>query len=153
MPGPTERNEDSDAHRQRGAGDGGFQGGLENALLRLTLTDPATGLPNTLYLDLIRNWETAVAARQGAAVHVVALTLDGGTALTRRQLAWDLAEAVRKSDFLASAGPERFYLLLAVRDAGDLATVRRRIEDVVTAVNAKGPSEFHISVDFPSRDD
>ncbi|MDQ6828912.1 MAG: hypothetical protein M3081_08605 [Gemmatimonadota bacterium] len=126
---------------------------MENALLRRTLTDPATGLPNTLYLDLIRNWESAVAARQGAAVHVVALTLDGGTELSRRQLAWDLAESVRKSDFLASAGPERFYLLLAVRHAGDLATVRQRIEDLVTAVNAEGSSEFHITVDFPSRAD
>jgi hypothetical protein len=118
--------------------------GLENSLLRRVLTDPATGLPNTLYLDLIRNWEEAVADRQGADVLLLALKISGGTEPLRRRLAWDLAESVRKSDFIASEGPQRFYLLLAVREAEDLATIQGRVEQIVEQLNAKASPETQI---------
>ena len=60
--------------------------GLENSLLRRVLTDPATGLPNTLYLDLIRNWEEAVADRHGADVLLLALKITGGQLQQQRIL-------------------------------------------------------------------
>ena len=122
--------------------------GLENNLLRRALTDPATGLPNTLYLDLIRNWEEAVADRHGADVLLLGMTLTGGTESLRRRLAWDLAESVRKSDFIASEGPQRFYLLLAVREAEDMATIRGRIEQIVAQLNARASPETQIRFDL-----
>ena len=118
--------------------------GLENSLLRRVLTDPATGLPNTLYLDLIRNWEEAVADRQGADVLMLALKITGGTEALRRRLAWELAESVRKSDFIASEGPHRFYLLLAVREAEDVATIQARVEQIVAQLNAQASPETQI---------
>ncbi len=118
--------------------------GLENSLLRRVLTDPATGLPNTLYLDLIRNWEEALADRHGSDVLLLVLTLSGGTEALRRRLAWELAESVRKSDFIASEGPQRFYLLLAVREAEDMNTIRGRIDRVVAQVNAEASPETQI---------
>ena len=122
--------------------------GLEHSLLRRALTDPATGLPNTLYLDLIRNWEEAVADRQGADVLLLALTLSGGTETLRRRLAWELAESVRKSDFIASEGPHRFYLLLAVREAEDVETIRGRVEQIVSQLNTQASPETQIRFDL-----
>ena len=121
---------------------------LENALLRRMLTDPATGLPNTLYLDLIRNWEEAVADRHGADILLLGMTLSGGTESLRRRLAWDLAESVRKSDFIASEGPHRFYLLLAVREPDDVETIRARIDNVVAGLNTQSPPETQIRFDL-----
>jgi GGDEF domain-containing protein len=118
--------------------------GLENSLLRRVLTDPATGLPNTLYLDLIRNWEEAVADRQGADILLLALKISGGTEALRRRLAWDLAESLRKSDFIASEGPQRFYLLLAVREAEDMATIQGRVEQIVAQLNTQASPETQI---------
>ena len=118
--------------------------GLENSLLRRVLTDPATGLPNTLYLDLIRNWEEAVADRQGADILLLALKISGGTEALRRRLAWDLAESLRKSDFIASEGPQRFYLLLAVREAEDMATIQERVEQIVAQLNTRASPETQI---------
>ena len=117
---------------------------LENNLLRRVLTDPATGLPNTLYLDLIRNWEEAVADRQGTDVLLLVLKIWGGTEALRRRLAWDLAESVRKSDFIASEGPQRFYLLLAVREAEDVATIQDRVEQIVAQLNTQASPETQI---------
>ena len=130
------------------AGDPTLQQGLENALLRRALTDPATGLPNTLYLDLIRNWEEAVADRQGGDVLLLALTLSGGTESLRRRLAWELADTVRRSDFIASEGPHRFYLLLAVREPEDVETIRARINNVVAGLNTQSPPETQIRFDL-----
>ena len=121
-----------------------IQHGLENNLLRRVLTDPATGLPNTLYLDIIRNWEEAVADRQGADVLLLVLKIVGGTEALRRRLAWELAESVRKSDFIASEGPHRFYLLLAVREAEDMATIQGRVEQIVAQLNAQSSPEAQI---------
>ena len=118
--------------------------GLENNLLRRVLTDPATGLPNTLYLDLIRNWEEAVANRQGADVLLLVLKIFGGTEALRRRLAWELAESVRKSDFIASEGPHRFYLLLAVREAEDMAMIQGRVEQIVEQLNAQSSPDTQI---------
>jgi GGDEF domain-containing protein len=119
---------------------------IEHQLLKRALTDPATGLPNTLYLELIRNWQAAVAERHGGSARVIALAVSGGTDDARRKLAWSLAEAVRKSDLLASEGRERFFLLLALHDDSDLDAVRARVDDVVNSLNAKMPGEPQLNV-------
>ena len=121
---------------------------VEQGLLKRVLLDPATGLPNKMYLELIRNWEQSLAERQGMRVLFVALTLRGGTEHDRRTLALHLCESVRKSDFIASEGPERFYLLLAMREPEDLDAVRKRIDDVTRTVNDRYSTEWPVSVEL-----
>ncbi len=112
-------------------------GALENALLRRALVDPATGLPNTLYLDLIREWERTRAEREGTLLRVIAVTVSGGDAARRRALALELCTAFRRSDLVASEGPERFYILFSVHEAGDTEVVSERVAQAVADVNAR----------------
>src|SRR5919202_625774 len=60
---------------------------LEHGLLKRSLTDPTTGLPNRLYLEVIRSWEETRAKRDGAKVFLLAVVPSGGTEQVRRMLA------------------------------------------------------------------
>jgi GGDEF domain-containing protein len=116
-------------------------GALENALLKRALVDPATGLPNTLYLDLIREWERTRAERDGKEVRLIAVSVCGGDAASRRALALELCGTFRKSDLVASEGAERFYVLFTAQEADDADVLCERVQDVVQELNSRAPGE------------
>lgn len=122
----------------------------QDAFLGQALRDPATGLPNLPYLQLIREWEERRARRRKYEVRILDIEVTGGDERSRRSLSWRLIRALRDSDFLASQGPTRFHVLLTSPDSDHMQTVRDRIANVIAEMNARyrceQPLEAHISV-------
>jgi GGDEF domain-containing protein len=108
-----------------------------DAFLGQALRDPATGLPNLPYLQLIREWEERRARRRKYDVRILEIEVTGGDERTRRSLSWRLIRALRDSDFLASQGPMRFHVLLTSPDAEHMQTVRDRIANVIVDMNTR----------------
>jgi GGDEF domain-containing protein len=124
---------------------------LEHGLLKRSLTDPATGLPNRLYLDVIRSWEETRAKRDGAKVLLLALAANGGTEQLRRMLAVRLCAILRNSDLIASDGWESFLLLCTVRATDDVDTIKERIAHATKELNEGLPPEVALKIDVEVR--
>lgn len=114
---------------------------LESGLLRRVLTDPDTGLPSRLYLDLVREWGERLVARHDERALVLQLVVTGGSALRRRALAAQLFTMLRRSDLLASEGDGLLYLFFAFHEDRDVHVISDRIAAAVSACNAGEPSE------------
>jgi GGDEF domain-containing protein len=123
-------------------------GALENALLKRALVDPATGLPNTLYLDLIGDWERGRAERDGKELRLIAVSVCGGDATSRRALALELCGTFRKSDLVASEGAERFYVLFTAQEADDAEVLCERVQSVVDELNARGSVQTPLTAEL-----
>lgn len=119
---------------------------VESGLLRRVLTDPATGLPNTLYLDLVREWEQRRAEREGERVLLLALEIRGGDESLRRRLLLALTAAVRRSDFIASEGEDLVYLLLTVPGEEGVDVVRDRVAHEVDELNDRTAPDRPLTV-------
>ena len=113
----------------------------QDAFLGRALRDPATGLPNVPYLQLIRDWEERRARRRNYAVRVLKISVTGGEERVRRSLGWRLIRALRDSDFVASQGPSHFQVLLTSPDAEHVGTLCTRIENVIAELNERHPSD------------
>lgn len=107
-----------------------------DAFLGRALMDPATGLPNLPYFNIIRSWEEKRAERRGSAVREVRVLLRGGSERLRRMLTWRLYRALRGSDLVATHGPQQIRILLTSPDAEQAEHLCERIRDVVGEVNA-----------------
>ena len=114
---------------------------MPDAFLERALQDPATGLPNVPYLELIRAWEERRARRRSTAVRVLKLTVSGGSERVRRTLSWRLIRALRDSDFIASRGPFYFEVLLTAPDAEHTDRVRARLRTLIAELNARHPED------------
>ena len=124
---------------------------LETGLLKRILTDPSTGLPNALYLEMLRDWEQALAARYDAVVLRLELVASGGSERSRRAFAVSLVGTLRRADVLASEGADRYYLLVALREVDDAPVIWERIKGIVNAVNrrfAEAPP-LRVEVEIP----
>ena len=117
-----------------------------DGFLGRALRDPATGLPNVPYLQLIRDWEERRARRRRYAVRVLKIAVTGGDDSLRRVLSWRLIRTLRDSDFIASRGPSHFEVLLTTPDAEQADKVRARIRGLVAELNERQPSETPLSV-------
>jgi GGDEF domain-containing protein len=121
-----------------------------DAFLGRALRDPATGLPNVPYLQLIRDWEERRGRRRHYAVRVLKISVTGGEERVRRSLGWRLIRTLRDSDFVASQGPSHFQVLLTSPDAEHVGALRARIENVIAEVNQRHPSDapLHVSIEL-----
>jgi len=119
---------------------------VPDGFLGRALRDPATGLPNVPYLQLIRDWEEKRARRRSYSVRVLKLSLSGGDERVRRSLSWRLIRTLRDSDFLASQGANHFEVLLTSPDAEHADTLRSRIRKVIAELNERHPSETPLIV-------
>ncbi|MBA3557056.1 MAG: diguanylate cyclase [Gemmatimonadaceae bacterium] len=117
-----------------------------DGFLGRALRDPATGLPNVPYLQLIRDWEERRARRRSYAVRVLKLTVSGGDERIRRSLAWRLIRILRDSDFIASQGPDHFEVLLTSPDAEHAGTLRSRIRKLIAELNERQPGTSPLKV-------
>ena len=81
-------------------------------LLGRVLLDPATGLPNLPYFEVIQDWEAKRAERRNYLVRVLDIRIDGGGETTRRSIGWRLRQLLRASDLIASRGTDYFRVLL-----------------------------------------
>lgn len=107
-----------------------------DAFLGRALMDPATGLPNLPYFNIIRSWEEKRAERRGSCVREVRVLLRGGSERLRRMLSWRLYRALRGSDLVATHGPQQLRILLTTPDAEQAEHLCERIREVVKDVNA-----------------
>jgi hypothetical protein len=114
-------------------------GQLERGLLRRVLLDPATGLPNSMYLELLWERQAPFAARHEEAAVVLAIDVAGGTPELRRVLFGELNTTTRAADIVASEGPARVYLLVTVRGRDDLAVIRERVGHAAALINRHHP--------------
>ena len=123
---------------------------LENArVLEQTthqaLHDPLTGLPNRILLhDRVRQ-AAARARREGSAIGVLLVDLDGFKAVNDtlghragddvlREVAWRLVTQLRDADTAARLGGDEFVLVLSgVSSEEEVADVIRRVEAAVAA--------------------
>ena len=108
--------------------------------LNRALRDPATGLPNVPYLQLIRDWEERRARRRSYAVRLLKVRVHGGEERVRRSLGWRLIRLLRDSDFIASRGPTNFHILLTSPDAEHADALRERITALIEELNERHPS-------------
>lgn len=102
------------------------------------LTDPATGLPNLPYFELIQDWESRRASRRRYAVRVLTLRVQGSA---DRSLAWRLCQELRTSDLIASDGGKNYRVLLTSPDAENARAIGARIQVMIDKLNAKGGAE------------
>lgn len=117
-----------------------------NGMLGRVLMDPATGLPNAPYFELIREWEARRARRRQYAVRVVNAIFGGGSERLRRSLAWRVARELRGSDFLASEGPGNFRVLLTSPDAEHVDRIVQRMKRVAGELNRHFPEEAPVTL-------
>ncbi|MGI8619898.1 MAG: hypothetical protein ACR2L6_12560 [Gemmatimonadaceae bacterium] len=102
------------------------------------LTDPATGLPNIPYFNLIQDWVTRRAQRRNSEVKVLTLRLQGAA---DRTLAWRLCQELRTSDLIASEGRHCYRILLTSPDAENVGAIGERIEAMIGKLNEKRDSD------------
>jgi GGDEF domain-containing protein len=117
-----------------------------DGFLGRALRDPATGLPNVPYLQLIRDWEEKRARRRSYAVRVLKISVTRGDERIRRSLGWRLIRALRDSDFVASQGADHFEVLLTSPDAEHAGALRARIRRLVQELNENHPDHEPIDV-------
>lgn len=109
-----------------------------SGFLGQALTDPATGLPNLPYFDLIRDWESRRAQRRNGAVKVLNLRVQGPA---DRTLAWRLCQELRTSDLIASEGRHNYRILLTSPDAENVGAIGERIRAMIDRLNEKRDAE------------
>ena len=115
-------------------------------LLGRVLLDPATGLPNLPYFEVIQDWESKRAERRNYLVRVLDIRVEGGGESTRRTLGWRLRQLLRNSDLIASRGTEYFRVLLTSPDAEYAESVARRVARMVQSVNGRHPGDPPLDV-------
>lgn len=115
-------------------------------LLGRVLLDPATGLPNLPYFEVIHDWEAKRAERRNYNVRVLDIRVEGGAEVTRRTLGWRLRQLLRSSDLIASRGTECFRVLLTSPDAEYAESVASRVARMVQSINGRHPGEPPIGV-------
>ena len=119
---------------------------VPSGLLGRVLVDPMTGLPNIPYFEVIKEWEARRALRRNYAVRVLDVKVAGGGERLRRSLGWRLAELLRASDLIASAGASHFRILLTSPDAEHAESVATRVEQLAEALNDRHPAEPALEV-------
>ena len=115
-------------------------------LLGRVLLDPATGLPNIKYFEVIQDWEAKRAERRNYLVRVLDIRIDGGGETTRRSIGWRLRQLLRASDLIASRGTDYFRVLLTSPDAEYAENVVRRVARMVQSINARHPADPPLDV-------
>ena len=115
-------------------------------LLGRVLLDPATGLPNLPYFEVIQDWEAKRAERRNYLVRVLDIRVDGGGETTRRSLGWRLRQLLRASDLIASRGTDYVRVLLTSPDAEYAENVARRVARMVQSINGRHPSDPPLDV-------
>ena len=115
-------------------------------LLGRVLLDPATGLPNLPYFEVIQDWEARRAERRNYQVSVLDIRVEGGGEATRRTLGWRLRQLLRSSDLIASRGSDYFRVLLTSPDAEYAESVARRVARMVQSVNGRHPADPPLDV-------
>ena len=116
------------------------------SLLGRVLLDPATGLPNLPYFEVIQDWEAKRAERRNYQVRVLDIRIEGGAEATRRTLGWRLRQLLRASDLIASRGTDFFRVLLTSPDAEYADDVARRVASMVDSINGRHPSDPPLDV-------
>ena len=119
---------------------------LESGLLKRVLGDSATGLPNTLYLEMLREWGRAIAERHGQRVLLLQISVAGGSARLRRAFGMTLFGIFRRADLVTSEGGHRYHVLTVVREAEAADVLVRRVEKIAAMLNQRSPSEPPLDV-------
>lgn len=109
-----------------------------SGFLGQALTDPATGLPNLPYFDLVQDWECRRATRRSYCVRVLTLRVRGPV---DRSLAWRLCQELRTSDLIASDGGKHYRVLLTSPDAENAPAIGERIQIMIDKLNEKRGAE------------
>ena len=117
-----------------------------DGILGRVLMDPATGLPNAPYFDLIRDWEARRARRRRYSVRVLTAIFRGGSERLRRSLGWRVARELRGSDLLASAGAGNFRVLLTSPDAEHADRIAQRVQQIAGELNRLHPGESPLTL-------
>jgi GGDEF domain-containing protein len=117
-------------------------------LLGRALMDPATGLPNMPYFNLVLDWEERRAQRRNYAVRVLNVKAMGGDDHIRRSLVFKLCQEIRTSDLIASDGRDRYRVLLTSPDAEHVEALCSRVEQIGVALadSANDPDRLRIEV-------
>jgi hypothetical protein len=119
---------------------------LESGLLKRVLVDSATGMPNTLYLEMLREWGRALAERRGEQVLLLRISVASGSERLRRAFGMTLFGVFRRADLVASEGGHRFHMLTVVREASDAELLVRRVRKIADMVNQRSPRESPLDV-------
>lgn len=126
--------------------------GRQQELLRLSLYDPLTGLPNRAYFERSATEAMARAGRSGQGLALGIMDLDGfkewndlqghraGDELLR-SVARRLREVIRQDEGVARLGGDEFGLLVTVENADTLAAISARLLQTVRAAD----SEKHVT--------
>ena len=69
----------------------------------------------------------------------------------RRSLSWQLSQALRASDLIASQGREHFRVLLTSPDAEHAERVRTRLEELVRSLHGTEPVAMDVAVEEERR--
>ncbi|MET1051275.1 MAG: diguanylate cyclase [Mycetocola sp.] len=129
---------------------------LQEQLTQLALLDQLTGLANRKFLQLRLNQTLAASARNGRALSLVFLDLDGfkvvndhcghdvGDAVLE-EVADRLRASVRTGDTIARYGGDEFVVVCEEADADDAAVVADRIRASISEPLTSAPPEFVIS--------
>ena len=119
---------------------------LESGLLKRVLVDAATGLPNTLYLEMLRDWGRALAERHGEKVLLLRILVTSGSERLRRAFGMTLFGVFRRADLVASEGGHRFHVLTVVREAEAAEVLVKRVEKIAAMLNQRSPNEPPLDV-------
>ena len=119
---------------------------MMEGLLGHVLRDPATGLPNIPYFEMIRDWEAKRAERREATLSVLDVAVDGGGEMVRRSLSWRICQALRRSDLIASRGGSQYRILLTSPDAENAEQVAERLAHMACEINERHPDDPPLSV-------
>ncbi len=98
-----------------------------NSFLGRALMDPDTGLPNSPYFSIIRDWEERRARRRGYVGRVVTVHAASEDDALLRSLGWRLCQELRTSDLISSEGRNVFRILLTSPDAVNAEFINERI--------------------------
>lgn len=121
------------------------------AVRRLSLTDPLTGLSNRRRIEVAAHSFVAEAERSGHKIAALVLDLDHfkeindehGHAVgdeVLREVAASLRGTLRANDLAARTGGEEFLVLAHVDDAEDVRRVADRLKAVVAGVRVQSPT-------------
>ena len=114
---------------------------LESGLLKRVLVDSATGLPSTLYLQMLRKWGRALAERHGERALLLRISVASGSERLRRAFGMTLFGVFRRADLVASEGGHNFHVLTVVREAEAAEVLVKRVKKIAAMLNQRSPSE------------